>query len=257
MLILALETTSAHGSLALMRDDRLLSVRDLDAGSYSVQVLPVMLETLAEAGFQPSQIDAFAVANGPGSFTGIRIGLTVIKALVEAWKRPAVAISTLSAVAAAVNLEADAPVLAALDASRAEVYTAAYPSAPGLDRFAVNRTQFENELLQSTEALLEQLRSAPTTRLLSPHPNVLELARTVLPARNVVEIERRLAPAVGRIGAYWLGQGASANALELDANYIRRSDAEIFSLPRLVTAAQLAATSAPAATPAPSPTVQS
>lgn len=208
MWLMALETTSAHGSLALLEDGEVRAARDLEAGRYSTELFDAMAGLAREAGLELAEIGAWAAANGPGSFTGVRVGLTAVKGLIEVWRRPAVAVSTLAAVAEAAGAEA-APVLAALDAARGEVYFGLYPGGA--------------EGLESGAAFAARARRCGGL-VATPH----EPVRALLPEMAVRLVPRRLAPAVGRLGWARLGRAGSDDALRLEANYIRRSDAEIF-----------------------------
>ena len=88
MLILATDTSGEHGSIALVRcaanTSSTLQVVPLEGGTFSAQLVPQIAELLAKHGLSKADLDAFAVATGPGSFTGLRVGLAAIKALAEA-----------------------------------------------------------------------------------------------------------------------------------------------------------------------------
>ncbi|MGH9534319.1 MAG: tRNA (adenosine(37)-N6)-threonylcarbamoyltransferase complex dimerization subunit type 1 TsaB [Terriglobales bacterium] len=227
MRVLALETTTAHGSLAWLEGHQVLAACDLIVGQYSQQLLPAMERLASQAASALEQVDGFAVANGPGSFTGVRIGLAAVKGLIEVWRKPAVAISTLAAVVAAGREKAgaDSPradFVAALDAARGEVYFRL--GAQGEDRLAP---------LEEFCRIFE----APTQlRLVTPHPGLAAACAARLQTAgltpSVVIVPARLAPAVGRLGREELAAVPAWTpelALRLDANYVRRSDAEIFA----------------------------
>jgi tRNA threonylcarbamoyladenosine biosynthesis protein TsaB len=221
MWTLALETTSSHGSLALLKDEQPHIVRPLEARAYAVSLFQTTEAVLAEAGLPLRQIDLFAVADGPGSFTGVRIGLTAVKGWIEALDRPAVAISTLRAVAAG---GAGAPALAVFDASRGEVYFGAYPrGAADLDEAGVV------EGLEPLEAFQSRRRQAGRAwRAFTPDAEL---------AARLPEVEQApavLAPAVGRLGLAAWRAGHTQDALRLDARYIRRPDATLPAAAALV-----------------------
>lgn len=232
MRLFALETTTAQGSLAWWEDGRVRAACDLEAGRYSVQLFAAMQALARQAGRELPGVDGFAVANGPGSFTGVRVGLTAVKGLVEVWRKPAVAISTLAAVAAAAgDLAAGAaPLVAALDAARGEVYVRLPAAAGGDPPELVDR-------LESLAAFCRRFRAQPELRLATPHAALAAACTRCLGpefAPRVIAVPSRLAPAVARLGAARLAAGAAGDpdaALRLDANYVRRSDAEIFSAP--------------------------
>src|ERR1700688_2006586 len=128
MLILGVDTSGKNGSIALVRleqgSPRTLEVVPLEGGTFSAQLVPQISELLQRHGVTKRDIDAFAVASGPGSFTGLRVGLAAIKALAEVLQKPIAAVSLLEAVARA--SEKKGKVLAALDAGRGEIYVAEY-----------------------------------------------------------------------------------------------------------------------------------
>ncbi len=129
MWLLALETTTREGSVALLKDDVVVAERPGDPSLSHAERLPAdFAAVLAVAGLVPSAVDLLAVATGPGGFTGLRIGLAAIQGLALALDRPAAGVPSLPALVWAA-LEAD-PLLgeagAWLDASRGEVFAAAY-----------------------------------------------------------------------------------------------------------------------------------
>src|SRR6266700_6318871 len=124
MLILGVDTSGKNGSLALVRFEaesvHTLELVPLEGGTFSAQLIPQISALLLKHSLPKHDIDAFAVVSGPGSFTGLRVGLAAVKALAEILKKPIVAVSVLEAVALAAGI--DDRMLAALDAGRGEVY---------------------------------------------------------------------------------------------------------------------------------------
>src|SRR5450432_4168464 len=119
-LILAVDTTSEYGSLALARDGELLEEVPLHAPDSFSPVLYAQLERLLERhGVKLAEIACFAAASGPGTFTGVRVALACVKGLAEAMARPAVAVSNLEAVARYGTARLRGAVL---DARRGEIY---------------------------------------------------------------------------------------------------------------------------------------
>src|SRR6058998_3716690 len=121
MRVLALDTTTPAGSVALIEDDRVEDERRGDAARTHAERLPG--ERLSA-----SDIDLFAVASGPGSFTGLRIGIATIQGLAFVHRRPVVGVSALDALAWAASAGAKAGTLVAgwMDAHRGEVFSALY-----------------------------------------------------------------------------------------------------------------------------------
>src|SRR5438067_12268527 len=136
MLLLAADTSGKHGSIALARLPQQSTSRQnseqievietvpLAGGTFSAQLVPQIAALLSKHGFTKEDFGAFAVVSGPGSFTGLRVGLAAIKALAEVMRKPIAAVSLLEAVAMAGGVEGD--VIAALDAGRNEVYAGEY-----------------------------------------------------------------------------------------------------------------------------------
>src|SRR5271155_5628475 len=137
MLLLAIDTSGKHGSIALARagerpaagggndnDFELIEAAPLAGGTFSAQLVPQIAALLSAHGFTKHDIGAFAVASGPGSFTGLRIGLAAVKALAEALDKPIAAVSLL-AVCVFIS-KAQGKVMAALDAGRTDVYVGEY-----------------------------------------------------------------------------------------------------------------------------------
>jgi tRNA threonylcarbamoyladenosine biosynthesis protein TsaB len=131
MRVLALDTATEIGSIALLEEDTLLAQTQLRVEKTHSQTLWRAIRFLfAETGWGLEQIDLWAVSTGPGSFTGVRIGMATIKGLAWATRKPVVGVSTLEVLASAI---APTPYLICpvLDARRQEVYFAFYRHAPG------------------------------------------------------------------------------------------------------------------------------
>lgn len=209
--ILAIDTTHEFGSIALLRGEEVLEEVPLHAPNGFGHILyEAMAQMLERCGVDVSEIDCFASAAGPGSFTGVRIGLTAVKGLAEALQRPAVAVSNLQAMASFGEAQLRAPLL---DARRGEIYGAVYDG----EGVAV-----QPEVVMRLPDWLRTLPAGVEFLATEPAP-----FRSVLPA--VTQCPRALAAAIGRIGAQRLARGNAGSPAALDANYVRRSDAEILN----------------------------
>ena len=210
-LILAVDTTSEYGSLALLRGEELLEEVLLHAPKGFANVLYGHLgELLDRHGLKPGEVDCFAAASGPGSFTGVRIGLACVKGLAEALGKPAIAVSNLQAIASC----GTAPLRAAvLDARRGEVYGAVYDCSSRLVLPEVV-APFDAWIAALPEGDLEFVASWFTP----------PLAGTRFEHMPVRMAPLALAGAIARLAAREEPQDPAA----LDANYVRRSDAELF-----------------------------
>jgi len=229
MLTLALDTCDARGSVALLRDSTVLASAPHDCpDDYSIWLLPAVDRILAAARVRLTDIDLFAVAAGPGSFTGVRAGLTTVKAWVEVFGRPAVAVSRLEALAEQAP-PASELVAAFVDARREQLFAALF------QRNAKGFALVGEQSLLSPQDLLESVAQQADGRPIawvSLDPQALirapawsaraSLGESVLPADPV------LAPVIARLALRAAARGRSVGALALDANYLRRPDAELF-----------------------------
>jgi tRNA threonylcarbamoyladenosine biosynthesis protein TsaB len=127
MLILAVDTTTSTGSVALIRKGKLLSEMNIDStATYSERLLPAIDEVLETQQLSIRDIEAFAIAAGPGSFTGIRIGISAMKSLAYASGKPIVAVSSLKALALKLCHPHSRLLCPLLDARKGEIYAALF-----------------------------------------------------------------------------------------------------------------------------------
>ena len=130
MIILAFDTTSEHGGVAIYRDlERLGEAENQGNANYSVTLFEMTDRLLARLNLTLRDIDLFAVATGPGSFTGIRVGVAAAQGWAQAFERPVRGISVLEAMVEAARRETDWAV-PLLDARRAEFYAAVFRRSP-------------------------------------------------------------------------------------------------------------------------------
>ncbi len=128
MFILCIETATTVCSVALFENERLLALREINEGFSHAENLHVFVqEVLLAANCMPNQLSAIAVSVGPGSYTGLRIGVSTAKGLAYALSIPVIAIDTLQIIAAGTKAEQSADFyVPMIDARRMEVYTAVY-----------------------------------------------------------------------------------------------------------------------------------
>src|SRR5215471_19198642 len=169
MLILGVNTSGKNGSIVLVHCEpeavRTLEEVPLEGGTFSAQLVPQIAALLEKHGIAKQQIDAFAVVSGPGSFTGLRVGLAAIKALAEILKKPIATVSMLEA--AALAGKAEGRVTAVLDAGRGEVYVGVY----GVQGDRANR--IEEEVL-STKSFIER---ASGEQVVTPDLRLVDILR--------------------------------------------------------------------------------
>lgn len=127
MKILAVDTTTFAGSAAILEDTKLLSEVNIESSlSFSERLLPSIHWMLQATELKPEDIDGFAVAAGPGSFTGIRIGISTVKAFAYASKKPVVGVSTLEALTLKLRQPQKRLICPLLDAKKGEIYAALF-----------------------------------------------------------------------------------------------------------------------------------
>jgi|SRR5665213_220008 len=234
MLILSVDTSTRTGSAAILRDAEILAeVSGYEETLYSNRLFRDIAALQETADFSLDQIDVFAVASGPGSFTGLRVGLTAVKAWAEVHGKPIAAISGLEAIAYESLADKAPEALSAsliapfLDARRGQIFGALYQRQHGHE---TGLKLVSDESILSLDEFLEMVKekSAGSVTLVSPTPDVLPISRIeeVLPGQQVITVSPALAPAIGKLGLERAKRGELVDALTLDANYVRRSDAE-------------------------------
>ncbi len=223
MILLAIDTSGTDGGITLARVHEgpdtsaaveIVETSALEGGTFSAQLVPQIGGLLGKHGLTKKDIGAFAVASGPGSFTGLRVGLAAIKALAEILEKPIASVSRLEAVARAGKFRGR--VLAALDAGRNEIYLGEYNLTDG--------TQAMGERLITREEFMDRAREG---KVVTPDSSVAAVARGG--GFEVEEVGRITSAAIARIGWERILQGHTTSPEDLEANYIRRSDAEIFA----------------------------
>ena len=215
--LLALDTTTEFGGLALAEDGDVVEELPLHSPDGFAHILFGHLDRLLRRhGWRIQEVDCFAAAAGPGSFTGVRVGLAAVKGLAEANGKPVVGVSNLQAV----SWFGTAPRRAAvLDARRGEIYGAVYDAELRLVQ-PEKLLRFPDWLAQLPEGDLEFVST-------DFGPFRVALDGTRFADARVTEAPRCLAGAVARIAVLRFMAGEAVGAAEVDANYVRRSDAEL------------------------------
>ncbi len=223
MRILAVDTTTSSGSAALLEDRRLVGEIDGESGTtHSARLLGAVDHLLRSEGLAIADVDAFAVAAGPGSFTGIRIGLSTIKALSFASKKPVVPVSSLRALALKLALGGASLVCPVLDAKKGEIYAALFESTAGRLLELIPQGAYD------PADLFSRLPAGKSIAFIGAGSSVY---RDRIPAR-VLETaafpERTLfiAHEIGLLGWEGLREGKGVPADGVEPLYFRRSQAE-------------------------------
>jgi tRNA threonylcarbamoyladenosine biosynthesis protein TsaB len=235
VLTLALDTSSPSGSLAVLRDERIVgTVSTWTDEIYSSRMFRHLEFLLKELSLGLDEFDLFAVAAGPGSFTGLRVGLAAVKGWAEVYRKPIAAVSALEAVAAQSHSHTSL-VVPVLDARRGQIYFGMYAQAgdAGENRLALEVEECvvtPDEFIAAVHARGATGDCAIVTTelaLISGAVSRYETAHGTTARIRVDEVSAILAPYVGRLGVLRARRGAVVDALTLDANYVRRTDAEL------------------------------
>ncbi len=187
-LILNIETSTKNCSVSIAKEGNLVHYKEINDGNYShaEKLHPFIMEVLSEAKIDKSSIDAIAVSKGPGSYTGLRIGVSAAKGLCFALNIPLISIDTLKSLATSTKVD-DGYIIPMLDARRMEVYAAIFDSnynqvreikAEIIDETSFEEFQGSNLLLLGDGAAKckEVLNGANITYLDAKFPSSKEMA---------------------------------------------------------------------------------
>ncbi len=222
MLLLAIDTSGKQGSIALVRagepvadggDFEVIEIAPLAGGTFSAQLIPQVSELLSSNGFMKTGIGAFAVSSGPGSFTGLRIGLAAVKALAEVLGKPIAAVSLLEVCAFASG--AQGKVMAVVDAGRSEVYVGEYEIPADAGQVPKEHMLTRNEFLAQAKGW----------KVVTPDSVLAEAAGAA--GLTVSALAPISAADIARLGWRKIQSGETVTPEQLEANYIRRTDAEM------------------------------
>jgi len=235
VLILAVDTCDSKGSVAVLRDAKVLrTLAHETSEEYSSWLLGAITDLLNNIGLQFTEIDTYAVAAGPGSFTGVRVGLTTAKAWAEVYGRGIAAVSRLEALATEAS-GSEPRVAALLDARRGQIFGALYT------RQADQLQRVGDETVISPDKFIAwavEQAGADKIRWVSTDATSLSETPTWDARQSLGEtvdiVSPFLAPVIGRVGNQLALAKRLTTALALDANYVRRSDAEFSWQDRLV-----------------------
>ena len=224
MLILAFETSAKAGSVALLEDDRLLGESYQNTGLTHSQTIMAMAEDLIKAcDHTPQDIRAVAVAAGPGSFTGIRIGVAAAKGFAWGAELPCYGVSTLESMALALGAY-NGYVLPVMDARRNQVYTATFRAENG------KLTRLTEDRAISLEELAEEIKILEIPVFLVGDGSILcyNTLQKIQPGL-VLPPEHRMHQRASGVGlAAWqkIAAGEPGDGAALTPNYLRLSQAE-------------------------------
>jgi tRNA threonylcarbamoyladenosine biosynthesis protein TsaB len=233
MRVLALDTTTPGGSVALVEDDRIIAERLGDPVRTYAERLPTeILSLLEEQRLGSADVDVFAVAPGPGSFTGLRIGIATIQGLALVHGRRVAAVSALAALAHVAGQELNGSVMVAawMDARRAEVFSALYrlSSRPPFDPQRL--VEVEGPAVASPAATLARWEPVIADETVIFAGDGAEHYREVIqgrqPSVRIIDAGA-LAGAIGLVAVAQATSGATVEPAAVRPLYVRRPDAEL------------------------------
>lgn len=217
--ILALETSGTHGSIALLEDDQLIVRADLDPSQRTAKsLIPTIATQLERAGWSASEMDLIAVTQGPGSFTGLRIGVTAAKTLAYSTHADVIGVNTLDVIARQVPQDFES-VTCVIDAHRGQLFSKSFRREGEDSRTATSETETVD-----VELFLERLQPQQAVSGL-----VLKKIRTKLPVGTLVVDAEHWSPraeSVGLLAFHEYRTGRRDDPWKLVPNYFRQSAAE-------------------------------
>ena len=250
MRVLAVDTTSEHGGAAVYDQDKCLSIvlNQEPASRYAVTLFDLADRALAQAGIALHDIELYAVSNGPGSFTGIRVGLAAAQGWAKAFQRPVRAVNLLEAMVEQAHPEADWAV-PIIDARRGEFFVGTFRRVtdagghqPAFEAAGPGQLAHPERL----KAMLDVLSRGGQCRTFSAGTIVCvtrahdmkarSLCESLLPDISGIELPGSLLEAIARVALRAHEEGEPLLPEGLDACYIRRSDAEMNWRPQVTKA---------------------
>jgi tRNA threonylcarbamoyladenosine biosynthesis protein TsaB len=233
MYVLALDTTTRDGSVALVDDHHVIEERRGDASRGHAERLPHELTTLAAAhALTIGEVGLFAVAAGPGSFTGLRIGIATIQGLAVATSRRVVAVSALEALAQSVEAQPGTLVAAWMDARRHDVFTALYRIADAPVHSPVRLVEVEGPAVGHPDATLSRWSAQFSDARVTFAGDGAALYADAITRVNragwtAVNPTPLLAGTIGRMAVARALAGSTIDPAAVQPLYVRRPDAEV------------------------------
>jgi len=229
MHVLALDTTTRTGSVALVTDARVVIERSGDPTRTHAERLPGdILGLLHDAGVKLAAVDVFAIASGPGSFTGLRVGIATLQGLAFVNGRRIAPVSALEALAQIGGqfLPAGAVVAAWIDAHRREVFSALYRVAEGPAFVPARLSEMDGPAVGDPASTLSRWTASNQTPSVFIGDGAASYA-DILAGRGAVIPTPALAGAIGRIAVHRARAGETVDPAGVHPLYIRRPDAEL------------------------------
>jgi tRNA threonylcarbamoyladenosine biosynthesis protein TsaB len=220
--LLSIDSSTPHGNVALSQNQSIIRQAFQSDASYSDGLLRLVDTVLGDCELSLERLDGFVVTTGPGSFTGLRVGLSLVKGFVLATEKPFVGIGTLEAVAAQ-HPPTSKPICAVLDARKKEVYYALFRYADGgLARLTADQVVAPERLCESIDE---------STHFIGPGTLVYgQLFASLLGNRyrpTATDAGKTPAGAAALLAEKRFATEKSFDLNSLNVNYVRKSEAEI------------------------------
>ncbi len=217
MKILAIDSCMNTSTVAALEDERLLALYTVNTeNTHSETLLPMIRDALSSAGINADEIDAYAVSYGPGSFTGVRIGVATVKGLAFGKNKPCVEVSTVEALA--MNLDGfDGIICPVMNARRGQVYTGVFRNGV---RLMEDRCMMLDELIPILESYGEKIYFVGDGYELAKARNIKNMGYTPEPLRYANGYS------VGKIAYGKIKNSESVSDSDIRVNYLRKPQAE-------------------------------
>ena len=224
MLLLAFETSAKAGSVALMQDGKLLAESYQNTGlTHSQTIMSMAQDMLCSCGYTPQDVTAVAVAAGPGSFTGVRIGVAAAKGFAWGGQLPCYGVSTLEAMALQLGVY-EGILVSVMDARRSQVYNAVFEADRGvLKRLCQDRAISLEDLGRELATYEKPIFLVGDGSILCYNTLKEQIPGLILPPEH--KIHQRAA-GVALAALEQIQSGDPGNAAALEPNYLRLSQAE-------------------------------
>ena len=224
MLLLAFETSAKAASVALADGEKLLAETYQHSGlTHSQTLLPMAQQLLSSCGYTPEQVDAVAVAAGPGSFTGVRIGVAAAKGFAWGSEKACYGVSTLEAMALQLGAW-EGLVVPVMDARRNQVYNAIFQASSGqLERLCNDRAIALDDLKEELKNVDKPIFLVGDGSILCYNTLNAEISNLVLPPEHRMH---QRATGVALAAAKLIAAGLTGDGATLAPNYLRLSQAE-------------------------------
>lgn len=224
MLLLAFETSAKAGSVALMQDGKLLAESYQNTGlTHSQTIMSMAQDMLKSCGYTAQDVNAVAVAAGPGSFTGVRIGVAAAKGFAWGSQLPCYGVSTVEAMALQLGIY-EGIVVSVMDARRSQVYNAVFEARQGtLHRLCQDRAISLADLGKELEVYEKPIFLVGDGSILCYNTLKEQIPGLILPPEHKMH---QRAAGVALAAMEQIQQGMDGNAAALEPNYLRLSQAE-------------------------------